>query len=208
MTTSNSRPRNLRLSAQERRQQLLEVTREIVGERGFHAVSIEAVAQQAGVSRPVVYQHFGDLGGLLEALVMQMGERALGQLAAVLPADAAGDAPREVLLASLRGYLEAVRSDPTTWRLVLMPPEGAPEALREQIAIGRQAVVAQLADTVRPGLGTGERSPDPELTARMLSAIADDAARLLLTDPSDFPVERFIAHARWVLDQIEPRGSR
>ena len=196
----------MRMTAEDRRRQLLAVTRDIVGERGFHAVSIEAVAHMAGISRPVVYEHFGDLGGLLEALVSQMGERAQSQLAAVLPTGAVGDDPRELLLAGLRGYLEAVQSDPATWRLVLMPPEGAPAVLREQIAIGRNAVLAQLAETVRPGLGTGDRSPDPELTARMLSTVADDAARLLLTDPDDFPVERFVAHARWVLAQLEPRG--
>jgi AcrR family transcriptional regulator len=137
------------------------------------------VAQEAGISRPVVHEHFGDLGGRLEALVNQMG--------AVLPATTASDDPREVLLAGLRGYLEVVRSDPTTWRLVLMPPEGAPEVLREQIAIGRNAVVAQLAETVRPGLGTGERSPDPELIARMLSTVADDAAGSCSPTPTTFP---------------------
>jgi AcrR family transcriptional regulator len=65
--------------------QLLDVTKEIVGEQGFHAVSIEAVARRAGITRPVVYEHFGDLKGLLEALVEREGARALAQLAAILP---------------------------------------------------------------------------------------------------------------------------
>jgi hypothetical protein len=43
--------------------------------------------------------------------------------------------------------------------------------------------VAQLAEAVRRGLGSGGPSPDPELTARTLSAIADESARLLLTEP-------------------------
>ena len=55
--------------------------------------------------------------------------RALGQLGRVLPTGVAGD-PREALVAGLRGYLEVVAADPVTWRLVLMPPEGAPETLR------------------------------------------------------------------------------
>ena len=58
-----------RMQAGERREQLLDATKTIVGERGFHAVSIEAVAREAGITRPIVYGHFHDLGGLLEALI-------------------------------------------------------------------------------------------------------------------------------------------
>jgi AcrR family transcriptional regulator len=178
------------------------VTKAIVAERGFHAVSIEAVARGAGVSRPIVYGHFDDLRGVLEALVLRESARALEQLARVLPTDLAHGEPRSQLLSALRAYLEAVRSDPDTWRLVLMPPEGAPDLLRDLLARGRAAVVGQLAEAVRPGLGPGGPSPDPELTARTLSAIADESARLLLTEPARYPVERLTAHAGWVLDQL------
>jgi AcrR family transcriptional regulator len=194
-----------RLSAEERRRQLLDVTKGIVGEQGFHAVSIEAVARRAGITRPIVYEHFGDLEGLLRALVDREGERALAQLAEILPGRlSAHSSPREDLLAALRGYLEAVEADPVTWRLVLMPPEGAPEVLRDRIATGRDAVVATLAQAVGPGLGPGAGSPDPALTARMLSATSDEAARLLLTDPGEYPIERLIAHADWLLSKLSP----
>src|SRR3954467_11604160 len=115
MPTQVDRP--TRMSAAERREQLLDVTKELVLEQGFHAVSIEAVAREAGVSRPIVYGHFDDLPGLLEALVDREGARALGQLAEVLPRDLASGDPRENLLAALRGYLAAVEADPVTWRL-------------------------------------------------------------------------------------------
>lgn len=186
-----------RMSAAERREQLLDVTKELVGEQGFHAVSIEAVARRAGITRPVVYGHFHDLGGLLVAMLERESQRALAQLGAILPA-AGGTDRRSALLAALEAYLEAVRADPVTWRLVLMPPEGAPELLRERITAGRDAIVAILAEVVRPG-----DSPDPELTARMLSALADEAARLLLTDPEGFPLERLTAQARWLLGRLE-----
>ena len=193
-----------RLPAAERREQLLDVTKEIVATRGFHAVSIEAVAREAGITRPIVYGHFQDLQGLLEALVDREGARALGQLATVLPGDLqAGDA-RDTLLTALGGYLEAVRADPTTWRLVLMPPEGAPAVLHDQIARGRTAVVEHLAQAVGPGLGPGRESPDPELFARTLSAVSDEFARLLLTDPERYPVERIVALARWLMDELAP----
>ena len=185
------------MSAEERRSQLLDVTKEIVGEQGFHAVSIEAVARGAGITRPIVYGHFETLPGLLEAMVDREGQRALAQLAHILPTAApTGGTPREDLLAALRGYLEAVAADPVTWRLVLMPPEGAPAVLRERITAGRDAVVGALAEVVRPGLGPGAESPDPQLTARTLSAVADEAARLLLTDPEAYPIERLVAPRR------------
>ena len=191
-----------RMSAQERRRQLLAVTRAIVAERGFHEVSIEAVAREAGITRPVVYGHFTDLSGLLEALVDQESERALGQLAAVLPRDLATGEPRRLLLGALRGYLEAVQAEPVTWRLVLMPPEGAPPVLRDRIAQGRAAVVEQLARAIGPGFGPGRGSPDPELTARTLSALADESARLLLTDPATYSPDRLLKHAAWLLEEL------
>jgi AcrR family transcriptional regulator len=190
------------MQAQKRREQLLDATKAIVAQRGFHAVSIEAVAREAGITRPIVYGHFHDLSGLLEALVDREAARALDQLVAVLPGDLGTGDARETLLTALRGYLEAVRSDPETWKLVLMPPEGAPAVLHDHIARGRSGVVEHLAEAVGPGLGPGRESPDPELFARTLSAISDEGARLLLTDPEHYPVERIVEFARWLMAQV------
>ena len=115
------------MTGAERRAQILDVTQALVAEHGFHQISIEAVGRAAGITRPVVYGHFGDLEGLLSALIDRVAERASEQLATVLPRAGSGESPGDQLLASLRSYLEAVRADPLTWRLVLMPPEGAPE---------------------------------------------------------------------------------
>jgi AcrR family transcriptional regulator len=193
-----------RMSAGDRREQLLDVTKGLVLEQGFHAVSIEAVARAAGVSRPIVYGHFQDLPGLLQALTDRESERALGQLSAVLLRDLDKRDARQELLRGLSGYLEAARSDPGTWSLVLIPPEGAPKILRERIEQGRAAVIAQLAEAIRPGFGPGKESPDPELTAALLSAFADQCARLVLTEPDRYPVERLVDHARWWLEQLGP----
>jgi AcrR family transcriptional regulator len=180
----------VRMSAEQRREQLLDVTKRMVVDGGFHSVSIEAVAREAGITRPIVYGHFRDLAGLLEALVDRESSRALAQLESVLP-------PAD-LLEALRGYLEAVRADPDTWRLVLMPQEGAPQTLHDRIARGRAAVVARLAHALRPA----DEPPDPELVARMLSAYADEAARLLLTEPERYGIERLLALSRWLLDRL------
>ena len=179
------------MRAPARREHLLDAAKSVVADAGFHAVSIEAVARRAGITRPIVYRHFDDLAALLDALVERETARALAQLVAFMPSEL-GDDPREGLMSTLGAYLQAVGSDPVTWRLVLVPPEGAPALLRKRIAAGRAAVVEQLATAAAA-------SPDPELTARALSAAADEAARLLLADPRRYPPERILAHARWLL---------
>jgi AcrR family transcriptional regulator len=191
------------MSASERREQLLDVTKTLVGEQGFHDLSIEAIAKRAGITRPVIYAHFEDLDALLEAMLEREAMRALTQLGAIMPTELPhGGARKEALIAALRGYLEAIQSDPVTWRLVLMPPEGAPHMLREQVERGRDAIVTTLAKVVGPGLAPERPSPDPHLTARLLSALSDEAARLLLSDPVEYPIERLMRHAEWLLGQL------
>jgi AcrR family transcriptional regulator len=194
-------PSSTRMTASARREQLLDVTTEIVAEQGFQAVSIQSVARTAGISRPIVYEHFGDLAGLLEALVEREMSRALAQVSETELGDLTEGDPPELMLESLRTYLAAVERHPATWRLVLMPPEGAPELLRKSIRGGRGAVLGKLTRAVRP-LSTPGEAPDPELTARLLSTVADEYARLLLSDPSRFPPKRLLLHARWWLSHL------
>jgi AcrR family transcriptional regulator len=183
------------MSGPQRREQLLDVTKALVDRGGFHAVSIDAVAKAAGITRPIVYDHFTNLDALLRATFERETQRALGQLATLLPAAASSKDPKELLLQSLEAYLDAVATDPATWRLVLMPAEGTPAVLHELVEAGREAIIAALAQvavTKRP-------SPDPELTARLLSALSDDMARLHLGDAQRYPVSRLIDQARWFI---------
>jgi hypothetical protein len=76
-----------------------------------------------------------------------------------------------------------------------MPQEGAPRTLAQRIAAGREAIVARLA------LGV-PASEDPELVAHMLSAYADEAARLTLTEPGRYPPERILRLTRWTLERL------
>ena len=198
MTTPS--PTRRRMSAPARREQLLDVATHLATEHGFHAVSVEAVARQAGITRAVIYQHFRDLQGLLEAVVDRETARALAQVSETTLSDLSEGEPVELMLESLDAYLRAVRDHPTTWRLVLMPPEGAPKILRRRIEQGRRSVLAKLTQAVRPAL-TAENARDAELTASVLSAISDEYARLVLTDPKRYPPQRLMRHARWWLNQ-------
>ena len=167
---------------QARREQLLDVTKAIVAEHGFHAVSIEGVAREAGISRPIVYGHFDDLPGLLEALVQREGARALGQLADVLPpALAQGDAGR----AARRRARRLPRGGARRPGDVAARADARTRARRAVLHEASRAGAGRSSRSSRrrwPAAGAAE-SPDPELAARLLSALADEAARLLLADP-------------------------
>lgn len=188
------------MCAPARREQLLDVATQLAVDQSFHAVSVEAVARRAGITRAVIYQHFGDRQALLEAVIERETSRALAQVSETALTDLSEGDAEELMLESLRAYLRAVSDHPTTWQLVLTPPKGAPESLRESIAKGRRAVLAQLTHAVRPALRS-EDANDAELTARILSAISDEYARLVLTDPARYSPERLLEHARWWLGQ-------
>jgi AcrR family transcriptional regulator len=191
-----------RMSAHARREQLLDVTTELVGERGLNGISIELVARRAGITRAVVYQHFKGLKPLLEAVIERETSRARAQVSETALENLTHGDPVELMLESLNAFLHAVRDHPNTWRLVLLPPQGAPEVLHKRIAEGRAAVLAQMAQAVRPALMLDHETPDADITARVLSAISDEYARLVLEDPRRFPPERLIGHAHWLLQQF------
>jgi AcrR family transcriptional regulator len=201
MTASVRKP--TRLTGPQRREQILDVTKAMVGERGFHGLSIDAIARRAEITRPVVYGHFENMPGLLKALVEREGARAVEQLTALLPRPDDSKTPAEILLGGLHAFLEAVREEPVTWRLVLMPPEGTPEILRERAVGIRRNVTEQLA-ALAPQVMTARNGPPPdaELAALTMQAVAEDAARLLLDDPARYPIDRLMTHAEWLIGRL------
>jgi AcrR family transcriptional regulator len=201
--------RTPRLPAPERRRRLLDAALEVVDERGFHGLTVEAVARRAGVTRPVVYDLFGDLQRLLLALAEREEAAALATLAAVVPVDPAGREPDALLAGAIEAFLRAVRAAPRTWRLVLRPPDGTPPVLRERIATSRRRLAAQVAELLGWGLAArgGPRGLDREVLARLLIAAAEDAARLSLAHPRRFPPARLATAARGMLALLPPEAA-
>ncbi len=92
----------VRMSGHERREQLLDVGRKLFAEKGFEAVSVEEIAAKAGVSKPVVYEHFGGKEGLYAVVVDREMTYLLVSIAEALGADGTQGTPT----ANARGLLE------------------------------------------------------------------------------------------------------
>src|SRR5947208_8762259 len=114
------RPYAPRLPPEQRREQLLDAALSVILEQGYTGVSIEAIARRAGVTRPVVYDHFPNLGRLLCALVEREERISLQQLEEVVPDDPGGRDPVEIVASGVRSFLEAVAQRPATWRIILL----------------------------------------------------------------------------------------
>jgi len=182
-----------RMPPEDRRQQLLDAALGVILEQGYAGVSIEAIARSAGVTRPVVYDHFLNLGALLGALFDREERSALAQLAEVVPVDPGDEDPVHVLASSVGRFLRAVASRPATWRLILLPPDGTPEMVRQHVEANRARTLSQIEQVVRWALTQPGWSCeiDPELAARAIRAIGEEAGRTLLIDPERYSPERY-----------------
>lgn len=196
-----------RMSALQRRDQLLDVLAGIVLADGYPAVSIDRVAREAGIARTVVYSHFGNLEGMLEALVERTRERALASVRDVLPDLDFDDDPDTVLLEALQSFLTAVLDDPQTWRLTFYPSEGAPASLRELDDRAKATILALLVPVVERGLQRRGGPPglDPELMARAILMSGEESARLMLSDPERFTSDRIVGFATALLAGLHRR---
>jgi AcrR family transcriptional regulator len=194
-----------RLPAEQRREQLLDVVTKLVLDEGFGAVSIDRVAREAGIARTVVYSQFGNLEGLLNALVDRAAARAVGQVSAVIPEMPVNRDPDALLVDAVRAFTMLVRDHPRLWRLVLFPVEGAPPIVRERVAEGRAAVFALLEPLVEWGIEQrgGPEGIDTELLARGLMTMGEDAARIVLAEPERFPPERIASFTATLLGALE-----
>ena len=86
-------PARVRMTGKERREQLLDVGRGLFAERGYDGTAVEEIAARAGVSKPVVYEHFGGKEGLYAVVVDREVSRLLEMFATAL----SGESPRELL---------------------------------------------------------------------------------------------------------------
>lgn len=205
-----SRPaRTPRLAPEERQRQLLDAALEVLAAEGFDAVTVEAVAGRAGVTRPVVYDQFGDLDGLLVALIDREEGVALGPLLAIV-GDEPGDVdPDAFLVDGVRAFLRAVRESPSTWRVVLMPPDGGSPDLRARVERSRRLITERVAELLAWGVERrgGPTGLDEHLWARLVVAAGEDAARLVVAHPRRYSPERLADAARSLIVLVPRDGA-
>jgi AcrR family transcriptional regulator len=171
---------------------VLDAALRLLSARGYSALSIEAIAREAGVSKTVVYDSYGGLGQLMQALLEREEQGALRSLAEAAPALGDGRDPPAALIAWARSLAHAVSGNPASWRLVLIPPAGTPELVREHVQRGRDIALDQ-ARVLAGALLAEDPTIEVELAARSILAIAEEGARLLLDDPGEFTPERLSA---------------
>ena len=110
--TGNNRKR---MTGKQRREQLLDVGRKLFAERGFEGTSIEEIANHAGVSKPVVYEHFGSKEGLYAVVVHREVERLLAMATATL----GGPNTREKFEAAAVALLRYIEDNSDGFRILV-----------------------------------------------------------------------------------------
>ena len=111
----HGRPPSGRLPAARRRRQFLDVAVDVFAERGFHATSMDEVAEAAGVTKPVLYQHFESKRELFVELLEDVGSHLVS---AVTAAVSGAVGPRQRVEAGFEAYFEFVTQQTNAFRLL------------------------------------------------------------------------------------------
>ena len=105
----------VRMTGHERREQLLDVGRTLFAEKGFEAVSVEEIASKAGVTKPVVYEHFGGKEGLYAVLV----DREMNDLLASMTDALTAGSARTLLEQAGMALFDYIDTNPDGFRILV-----------------------------------------------------------------------------------------
>ena len=108
-------PTRSRMAAGERREQLITIARGVFAERGYDGAAIEEVAARAGVSKPIVYEHFGGKEGLYAVVV----DREVTALLALMRVALTAGGPRVLLEQAAAAFLDYIDCSPDGFRILV-----------------------------------------------------------------------------------------
>jgi AcrR family transcriptional regulator len=128
-----------RMRRPERERQMLEVAGRSFAARGFHAVSMDEIAEQAGISKPMLYHYFGSKEGLYVAYVRQEGGVLLAGMRDAVGPDAP---PAERLWKGTLAFLGYVDEHRPGWALLYREAASQGGPLAEEIAALRERIAA------------------------------------------------------------------
>ena len=164
-------------------------------EQGYSGVSIEAIARTAGVTRPVVYDHFPNLGELLQALIEREERYSREQLEQVVPDDPGRQRPGRccspAACAASSTRSRAAPGDVADHPAAARRDAGdRPPARRDTTA---RSILERIEHLVGWAVDRGETATDldAELAARAIRDLGEEAGRMVLTDPQRYPPDRY-----------------
>jgi AcrR family transcriptional regulator len=158
-----------RVSRAERERQILDAAVAVFGARGYQAASMDVVAERVGVTKPVLYAHFGSKDGLLLACIA----RARAELLEVTTtAAASADGPEEMLRRGTLAFFEYLERREPAWTLLYSESTVAGEAL--------EGIRAQQTDFIAALLAVQAPDADPQRLAGWAQVIVGACERLAL----------------------------
>ncbi|MBI2169944.1 MAG: TetR/AcrR family transcriptional regulator [Actinobacteria bacterium] len=176
---------SVRLRAHDRRRQLLRVARGVFAATGFHATSMDDVAEAAGVTKPVLYQHFANKRALYVELLEDVGLRLVEEIGQETGRARTG---REQVERGFRAYFRFVAENQAAFRLLF----GASVRNDREFAAVAERVVSEVAEVVS-GLIDVDAAPEQRLAlAHAVVGMAEATSRRVVsgqatgdeTDPS------------------------
>lgn len=202
MEQTRTRQRAAHLGPERRRPQVLDAALKQFLAHGYDGASMQAVADEAGVTKPVVYACFPSKDELFRALLSREEERILGEIQTAF-ADIDTNDPEATLIEGYTGFLRAVGASPDVYRLIFFGEGGANAAVAMRVQRGRQTQVDALASLARRWIeqsGDGNRADGlgledlAQLRGQVLAGIGESGARMLLGDPGKWTPEKLGKH--------------
>jgi AcrR family transcriptional regulator len=174
--TSAASARTARLPRSQRRQMLLDAARDVFVSSGYHAAAMDDIAARAGVSKPVLYQHFP---GKLELYLALLDASAEALLESIGIALASTTDNRMRVDATVRAYFDYVSDEHGAFRLVFESDLTSEPAVRERVDRVNLACAQAVSNVIAED--TGFNRDAAMLLAAGLTGSAQVAARWWLT---------------------------
>jgi AcrR family transcriptional regulator len=164
-------PIGMRLRAAERRAQLLGVARRLFARDGYRGASMESIAEAAGVTKPVLYQHFSSKRALYSALLANDLGRLTGELEAAF---SQAESNEERLRQGFGAYLDFVDRHEDAFRLLFTEALGLDADFQRQVTEFRRWVAGRVAAIIAAEAGLD--APRARALAAAIVGMAEGAA--------------------------------
>ena len=187
MTTPEARPRGTRLPRTARRSQLLVAAREVFVAQGYHAAAMDEIAERAGVSKPVLYQHFPGKHELYLALIEQHASEVVDSVRNGLSATRDN---RLRGLGAISAFFDFIDRDHEAFRLIFESDLNNDPEVALRVNAVHQECADMIADLIREE--TGQPPEECELLGFALGGMAHVAARFWLRNGRTMPREKAI----------------